>query len=110
MKKLNVVGAVVGAALMCAAPFSLHSSRASNASMSVALDSANAADLRIGTTVHRRVVRHSYYAGRYYRDYDPYCGGPYVGGGWNGGTYYGGPWIDLGCYAGPSIFLLRVER
>ena len=37
---------------------------------------------------------------RYSRLDDSYCGGPYIGGGWNGGTYYGGPWIDLRCYDG----------
>jgi hypothetical protein len=97
MKKLGV--AILGAVLMSAAPFSLHWSPAKNASPSITLDAADAADLGIGSS-HRRAYRHRYYAG-YYRDYDPYCGGPYVSGGWNGGTYYGGPWMDLRCYAIP---------
>jgi|SRR5580692_6784388 hypothetical protein len=98
MKRLSV--AILGVALMSAAPLSIHWSHANHVSVSVALNVAAAADLGIEGRYHRRAYRHRYYAG-YYRDYDPYCGGPYVGGGWNGGTYYGGPWMDLRCYGIP---------
>jgi hypothetical protein len=98
MKKLSVIGAVMGAALMCAAPFSLHGSPAKSVSLSVTLDKAEAADLEIARPRHRSAYRHGYY---YRAEYDPYCGGPYVGDGFNGGTYYGGPWIELACYVVP---------
>lgn len=97
MKKLSVFGAILGGALMCATPFSLHGSGAKNVSLSVALDTAEAADLGIGGRLHRRAYRHRYH----YAEYDKYCGGPYVGGGWNGGSYYGGPWMNLDCYGFP---------
>ena len=98
MKKLSVAGAIMGAALICAAPFSLQGSRANNVSLSVALDKAEAAELEIGRLHRGRAHRHH---GYHYAEYDPYCGGPYVGGGWHGGSYYGGPWINLACYAIP---------
>ena len=63
--------------------------------------SADAAELGVSIRNHRVAVRHGYHAIRFSRLYDAYCGGPYVGGGWNGGTYYGGPWMDLRCFGGP---------
>jgi hypothetical protein len=83
------------AALLCATPVSLRWSHGNALSLSVALDSADAAELNVPG---RRAIRRGYRTAYYSRLYDPYCGGPYVGGGWNGGTYYGGPWMDLRCY------------
>jgi len=45
-----------------------------------------------------RYHRRHRHIGVYGAVYNPFCGGPYVCGGYNGGTYYGGPWIDLSCY------------
>jgi hypothetical protein len=64
MKKLSLVGVTVGAALLCAAPFSPHWSQEKNLSLS--LDSA---DARLGRPltpmsvagVNRRVHRRAYY-------------------------------------------------
>ena len=64
MKRLTVLGAAVGAALVCVTPVSLHWSPAGN--VLVAVDSAEA---RIGRPltpgsvagVHRRVHRRAYY-------------------------------------------------
>ena len=91
MKSLSV-GAFAVAALFCASPISLHGSRDNGLSVSVAVDSAAAADLSVPP--RHRAVRYGHYS----HLYDPYCNGPYTGGGWNGGTYYGGPWMLLRCY------------
>ncbi|MFT4115697.1 hypothetical protein [Bradyrhizobium sp.] len=58
------------------------------------MSSAAAAELAVPAR------RGGYRYARYHQSrlYDPYCGGPYVGSGWNGGTYWGGPWMDLSCY------------
>jgi hypothetical protein len=94
MKPLSV-GVLAVAALLFATPLSLRWSHGNDISLSVAFDSAEAADLNL-TIPHHRTARYGYRA--YSRLYDPWCNGPYTGGGWNGGTYYGGPWIDLRCY------------
>jgi hypothetical protein len=94
MKKLSIVHAIVGAALLCMTPLSVHWSPVKGESISFALETAKAAELQVPP--YRRAHRH-YYRAAYY---DLYCGGPYVGGGWNGGTYWGGPWMDLRCYYG----------
>ena len=97
MKKLSVFGLIAGAAIVCATPLSVHRSPADGGALSLVLSSANAAELEVPP--YRRAYRHA----RYYRtaSWDLYCGGPYVGGGWNGGTYWGGPWMDLRCYGVP---------
>ncbi len=72
MKKLNLLGVSVGAALLCAAPFSLHWSQGNNLSLS--LDSAEA---RLGRPltpmsvagVNRRVHRRAYYGAHVYHPY-----------------------------------------
>jgi hypothetical protein len=92
MKSLSL-GTFAVAALLCMTPISLHGSHGNDLSVTVAVDSADAADLSVPVR-HHRAARYGYYS----RLYDPYCSGPYTGGGWNGGTYYGGPWIDLRCY------------
>jgi hypothetical protein len=95
MRSLVSVFAV--AALLCATPLSPRWSNGNNLSISAVLD---AAELNLPVRHHRSGIRHGHYAAYYSRLYDPYCNGPYTGGGWNGGTYYGGPWIDLRCYGG----------
>jgi hypothetical protein len=98
MKKLGIVGPMVGAALLCMTPLSFHRSAANGGALSLVLNSAKAAELEIPP--HRRAHRR---VARYYRTatFDLWCGGPYVGGGWNGGSYWGGPWMDLRCYGVP---------
>lgn len=96
MKGLNL-GTFAVAAFLCVTPISLHSSYGNNQGAFVVVDSAGAAELNLPVRHHRTAVRHGYRA-YYSRLYDPWCNGPYTGGGWNGGTYYGGPWIDLRCY------------
>ena len=91
------VGTFAVAVVLCVAPLSLRSPQNGNVSLSIAFDSARAAELNVPVR-NRNAVRYSHRIARYSRLYDPYCGGPYVGGGFNGGTYYGGPWIDLRCY------------
>jgi hypothetical protein len=103
MKMRGVVGAVVAAALLSSAPFSLVWSFAKSGSLSLTLDSAAAADM----TVPARRAYRSYYRSR---SYDLYCGGPYVGSGWNGGTYWGGPWMELSCYGYVEEPAVRVEE
>jgi hypothetical protein len=88
----SLSAAFVIAVALCATPFSLRWSHDNKMPLSFALGSAAAVELNIPVRHHRR------YAAYYSRTYDRFCGGPYVGGGWNGGTYYGGPWIDLRCY------------
>jgi hypothetical protein len=88
----SLSAAFVIATVLCATPLSLRWSPGNNMPVSAAVDSAAAADLGISPRHHRR------YAAHYARTYDRFCGGPYVGGGFNGGTYYGGPWVDLRCY------------
>jgi hypothetical protein len=94
MKTLGIVGSIAGAALLCATPLSVRSP--SHGGL-LSFNTAHAADAEIPQYRARRHVA------RYYREayYDLYCGGPYVGGGWNGGTYWGGPWMDLRCYGVP---------
>jgi hypothetical protein len=96
MRSLSV-GAFAVAALLCVMPFSVRWSQGNGTSLTVASDSARAADLSIPARHHR------HYAYRYSRLYNPWCNGPYTGGGIgdiNGSTYYGGPFIDLRCYGG----------
>jgi hypothetical protein len=95
MTRLNVARAVLFAALLSAAPFSINRSPANGGP--IAFETAHAAELSIPP--HRRVFRHAHY----YRgaSYDLHCGGPYAHGGWNGGSYWGGPWMDLRCYGVP---------
>lgn len=93
MNKLGVIGAIAGAALFCMTPVSIDFSLRNSGSFSVSVNTAKAAELEV--PAYRQAHRY-----RRYRvaSYDMYCGGPYVGGGWNGGTYWGGPWMDLRCY------------
>jgi hypothetical protein len=91
MKSLSA--AFVIAVTLCATPFSLRWSHGNGMPLSPAFDSAVAAELNIPVLRH-----HRRYAAYNSRSYDRFCGGPYVGSGFNGGTYYGGPWIDLRCY------------
>src|SRR5581483_5373302 len=95
MKKLSVVSAILGAALLSMAPLSFQFSPSGGGSLALVVNAARAADLEV--TPYRRAHR------RYYRvaEYVPYCGGPYVGPGWHGGSYWGGPWMDLHCYGLP---------
>ena len=97
MRSLSV-GVFAVATLLCATPVSLRWSHGNDMPLSLAFDSADAAELSVPTRYHRSGSRRVYSTVRYSRLYHPYCGGPYVGGGFNGGTYYGGPWIDLRCY------------
>ena len=92
----SLVGVFAVAALLCATPISLSLPHGKRMSWSAVFDSADAAELATPVRHYRR-SRHVHYS-YYSRLYVPYCGGPYVGAGWNGGTYYGGPWIDLRCY------------
>jgi hypothetical protein len=99
MRKLITICIFAGTFLFCAtSAVSVRWSHGSGLAVSFATNSADAAEL--GVRNQRRTYRRAYYGPRY-AVYDPYCSGPYVGGGWNGGTYYGGPWIDLGCFADP---------
>jgi hypothetical protein len=69
MKKLSVVGVILGAMVMCAAPVSIHWSPTQTPSLSI-----DKADARIGRPltpgsvagVHRRVHRRAYRHGYYY--------------------------------------------
>jgi hypothetical protein len=95
MKKLGLVSAILGAALLSMTPASLQFSPLNGGPISISVDSAKAAELDVPAPRARRYAHR-----RHYRvaSYDLYCGGPYVGGGWNGGTYWGGPWMDGYCY------------
>ena len=60
MKKMSVIGVLIGAAILCAAPISLHQSQ--DKSLSLSVDSADARVGRPATPgsvagVHRRAVR-----------------------------------------------------
>jgi hypothetical protein len=99
MKKISVIGAtLLGAAVLCAAPLSLHLFQ--DKGMSLSVDKAQA---RIGRPltpgsvagVHRRVERRAYRRGYYGQGY--YGGGYYARRGYYGQGYYGG-----GGYYGPS--------
>ena len=97
--RLPSAGVVAIAALLCATPLALQGQQGHGMSLSIA--SAKAADLEIPSRHHRTSYRHHY--SRYSRLYNPWCDGPYTGGGigdFYGSTYYGGPWIDLRCYGG----------
>jgi hypothetical protein len=97
--RIPSAGAFAMAALLCATPLTLQGSQGRGVSLSIS--SAKAADLELRIHHHRTAYRHHY--ARYSRLYNPWCDGPYTGGGigdFNGGTYYGGPWIDLRCYDG----------
>ena len=69
MKKLSILGIVVGAALLTAAPLSLQWSHESNVALSL-----DRADARVGRPltatsvagVHRRAARRAYRRGYYY--------------------------------------------
>jgi hypothetical protein len=95
MRSVGVGALFAIAALFCATPLSLQWSQGKVLSVSIAINSAKAAELDLRP---RRSARRGYSVAYYGRLYHPFCGGPYVGGGWNGGTYYGGPWMDLRCY------------
>jgi hypothetical protein len=95
MRSVGIGTLFAVAALLCATPLSLRWSHGNDPSLTVAVDSAGAAELNLPP---RRAIRRGYSTAYYARLYDRYCGGPYVGGGWNGGSYYGGPWVDLRCY------------
>jgi hypothetical protein len=93
---------LVAAALIWATPLSLRGSHG------VMFGSADAAEMGVTVRPHRGATTHRHYAGWHSRVHDIYyspaeglwCGGPYVGDGFNGGAYYGGPWMDLRCYDG----------
>jgi len=95
--KSSRVGVLAVALLLFATPLSLQRSNGIEPSLSIVFGSAKAAELIVPVRHHRITSRSS---GYYSRLYDPWCNGPYTGGGWNGGTYFGGPWIDLRCYGG----------
>jgi hypothetical protein len=70
MKKLSVLGVIVGATVMCAAPVSLHWLPAQTPSLTVTVDKANAVIGRpltpgsvagVNRRVHRRAYRRGYY-------------------------------------------------
>jgi hypothetical protein len=94
MPKPSILGALVGAALLSMTPLSVHWSPSHISSLEIAPAIANAAELDVYPRVSRHARVRSYRAAFF----DPFCGGPYVGPGWNGGTYWGGPWMDLRCY------------
>jgi hypothetical protein len=97
--KISSFGACAIAALLCATPLTLQRSQRHGLSLSV--ETASAADLQLPVRHHRTAYRHHYR--HYSRLYNPWCDGPYTGGGIgdiDGSTYYGGPWIDLRCYGG----------
>jgi hypothetical protein len=96
MKTLRVVAFAL-ATVLCVTPLSLRWSHNNVMSLSAVLDSAQAAELNVPVRHHRTAVRYGRSAD-YTRLYDPWCNGPYTGGGWNGGTYYGGPWMELRCF------------
>jgi len=104
MKKLSILAALAGAVMLSMSPLSVHLS-ASRTSLTIGPATASAAELDV--PAYRRAYRH----GRYYRSalYDPFCGGPYVGPGWNGGTYWGGPWMDLRCYGVRDEVVVRAR-
>ena len=89
MRLQGFIAAAVGAGLLCAAPLSVQWKGIEGSSFAV-ISTANAAELVVSK---RRAYR-----GAVAVYYHPFCGGPYVGSGWNGGSYYGGPWMDLRCY------------
>ncbi len=94
MKLKSLAAAVIGAGL-CILPVSVDRSNGEGSSLSVKVQTANAAELAVPYEGARvRAYKRSYRTAYYH----PFCGGPYVGGGWNGGSYYGGPWMDLRCY------------
>jgi len=109
MKNSVVLCTLAATALFCAAPLSIQYAPNSGGPLSLRLGNAAAAEMDIpAQRVGSRRVRY----GSYYRErsYDLYCGGPYVGGGWNGGTYYGGPWMDLRCYGAVVEPVVNVEQ
>jgi hypothetical protein len=64
MKKISLIAAtLVGAAVLCAAPISLHQSQ--DKALSLSVDKAQAY-YGHGRRVHRRVHRRYYYHGHYY--------------------------------------------
>ena len=92
MKKISVIGAtLLGAAVLCAAPISLHLSQDKGMSLSV-----DRAQSRIGRPltpgsvagVHRRVERRAYRGGSYGQGY-AYRRGYYGQGSYGHGGYYG---------------------
>jgi hypothetical protein len=107
MKKLSVFGIIGGAALLAAAPFSLHWSHEKNVALS--LDSADARIGRPGTAlsvagVHRRAYRRAY-RGAVYGAAAAYGVGSYYGAsGYPGYSYgsYGYPGYSYGSYSYPG--------
>ena len=93
MKLKSLAAAVIGAGL-CILPVSVDRSNGEGSSLSVKVQTANAAELAVPYEGARGRAYKRYRTAYYH----PFCGGPYVGGGWNGGSYYGGPWMDLRCY------------
>ena len=95
MRMPTLTAALIGAGL-CMLPVSFHWSNGAGEANFVAVATANAAELTVPPYQggSRRGYRRNYRTAYYH----PFCGGPYVGGGWNGGSYYGGPWMDLRCY------------
>ena len=91
MKKLSMLGIVVGAALLTATPFSLQWSQERSAVPLLTLSHANAQYYgpyrRHVRRVYRRAYRRAYYGGYYGGPYS-YGGYPYSYGGYGGG--YGG--------------------
>ena len=88
--RISSAGACAIAALLCATPLTLQGSQGHGVSLSIS--SAKAADLELRIHHHRTAYRHHY--SRYSRLYNPWCDGPYTGGGigdFYGSTYYGGP-------------------
>jgi hypothetical protein len=100
MRSLPVLGAVVGATLLCALPVSPRI--LSSGGVSFAIEQAKAAELDVSPPIHRKATRHAErlaYAEPPYEDprWVAYCTGNNAGG-WNGGTYRGGIFMDLNCY------------
>jgi hypothetical protein len=98
----NLSACLIVATLLSAVPLSVHLSHG------VTFGSADAAEMGVTIRHHRSAIRHRHYAAWHSRSHDIFyspaeglwCGGPYVGDGFNGGAYYGGPWMDLRCYDG----------
>ena len=91
-----------------ATPLTLQGSQGHRTSLSITSDKA--ADLGLRIHHHRAAYRHHYYC--YSRLYNPWCDGPYTGGGMGdfyGSTNDGGPWIDLGYYGGVYQITLRAR-
>jgi len=112
MKKISVIAAtLVGAAVLCAAPISLHQSQDKGLSLSV--DKARAVIGRPLTPgsiagVHRRVERRGYRRGYYGGGYGYGYRRPYGYYGYNRG-YYGRPYVG-GWYGHQRRVARRMNR